>query len=206
MGVGRMHLRRLVKLGFYFCAYFTKRDHSANLFDGIRTILHFHVMIHSSYGGITQSGLNIIQCRAWQTGAIYSKQGTTGRSVVFSGPVRDFIVVLHQFQSPTQNFSVLYLTAILVIVHVRYSSLIGDEAEMASRRAGSRGGRLGRSPPLKPTKESFFSVILYNSANSICDIRPMFCHSKVMKYAFSLLQYRSCYETWLPNITEIGPP
>jgi len=49
------------------------------------------------------------------------------------------------------------------------------------------GGRLGRSPSLKPMKVTFFTMILYNSENSICDIRlfchPLFCHSNVVKQA-----------------------
>ena len=38
---------------------------------------------------------------------------------------------------------------------------------------------------------SFFTMILYNSENSICDIslcRPLLCHSSVVKYTSSLLQ------------------
>jgi len=36
-------------------------------------------------------------------------------------------------------------------------------------RGGSRGGRLGRSSPLKLTKVNLFTIILYNSENNICD-------------------------------------
>jgi len=72
-----------------------------------------------------------------------------------------------------------------------------------------QGGRLGRSPTLKPTKVTFFTIILYNSENNIHDIRPFFrhlCyHTSVVKYTSSLLPQRSLYETWLPNITEITP-
>jgi len=106
---------------------------------------------------MTQSGVNIIQWRAWQTGTIYSRRGIR-RGVVFSGPVRDFIIVLHQFQSPTQNFSVLYLTAILVIVHVRHRSLVGDESETASREpapdldGGGPGGQEWWEAPCADTK------------------------------------------------------
>ena len=67
-----------------------------------------------------------------------------------------------------------------------------------------------RSPPLKPTKVTFFTIILYNSGNNIRDIRsffrPLFCHESVVKYTSSLLQCRSRYETWLPDITEISHP
>jgi len=45
-------------------------------------------------------------------------------------------------------------------------------------------------PPLKPTKATLFTMILYNSENDIRDIRPirrpLFCHSSVVKYASSL--------------------
>jgi len=34
--------------------------------------------------------------------------------------------------------------------------------------------------------------------------RSLLCHSSV-EHTSSLLQKRSCYETWLPNITEIAP-
>jgi len=52
--------------------------------------------------------------------------------------------------------------------------------------------RLGRSPPLKPTKVTLFTMILYNTENSIRDIRPfcrpLFCHSSVAKHTSALLQ------------------
>ena len=66
------------------------------------------------------------------------------------------------------------------------------------------------APPLKPTKVTLFTMIFYHSVNSIHDIspfcRPLLCHSSVVKYTSSLLQERSRYETWLPNITETAPP
>ena len=44
-------------------------------------------------------------------------------------------------------------------------------------------------PPLKPTKVTFFTTILYNSENNIRDIRPfcrpLFCHCSVVKYTSS---------------------
>jgi len=47
------------------------------------------------------------------------------------------------------------------------------------------GGRLGRSPLLKLTKVTLFAMILYNSENSIRDIRPfrrpLFCRSSVVE-------------------------
>jgi len=80
----------------------------------------------------------------------------------------------------------------------------------ASRKQGRiQGGRLGQSPPLKPTKVTFFTMIFYNLENSIRDIRPfsrpLFCHSSVVKYTSCLLQLWTRNETWLPNITEIAP-
>jgi len=46
--------------------------------------------------------------------------------------------------------------------------------------------------PLKHTKVTLFTTIFYNSENSIRDIRsfcrPLFCHSSVVKYTWSLSQ------------------
>jgi len=52
-------------------------------------------------------------------------------------------------------------------------------------------------------------MIFYHSENNIHDVRP-FCRllfrcSSVVKFASSLLQQRSRYDTWLPNISEIPP-
>ena len=54
-------------------------------------------------------------------------------------------------------------------------------------------GRLGWSPSfLNLAKVTFFTMILYNSENSIRNIRslcrPLFCHSSVVKYTAFLLQ------------------
>jgi len=55
------------------------------------------------------------------------------------------------------------------------------------------GGRFGRSPLLKPMKVTFFTMILYNLENSICDFKPfcspLFCYSNDVKYTSSLLQW-----------------
>jgi len=55
-----------------------------------------------------------------------------------------------------------------------------------------RGGRLGQSSPLKPTKLILVAMIFYNSENSTRDIRSfcrlLFCHSNVVKDTSSLLQ------------------
>ena len=56
----------------------------------------------------------------------------------------------------------------------------------------TREGRLGPSPPLKPKKVAFITNILYNSENTIRDIRPfrhpLFCHSSAVKYTSCVLQ------------------
>jgi len=50
----------------------------------------------------------------------------------------------------------------------------------------------GAISPLKPKKVTFFTMILYNSENNLCDsrpfCRPLFCHNSVVKYTSSLLQ------------------
>jgi len=50
---------------------------------------------------------------------------------------------------------------------------------------GSRG-LSSQSPPIKPTKVTLFTIIFYNSENSIRYIkpfgRPLFCHSSDAKY------------------------
>ena len=60
-----------------------------------------------------------------------------------------------------------------------------------TNRGGSRRV-IGALAPLKPTKVTFFTMILNNSENSIRDIRPFyrpfFCHSSVVKYTSSFLQ------------------
>jgi len=65
------------------------------------------------------------------------------------------------------------------------------------------------APPLKPTKVSFFTKILYNSEKNIPEIRPFcrpfFCHSSVVKYTSSLTAPKALYETCLSNFTEISP-
>ena len=62
----------------------------------------------------------------------------------------------------------------------------------ASRRSGSRGERLGRSPPPKTYESTFIRHDFVQSQNSIRDIRrfcrQLFCGSSVVKYASSLLQ------------------
>jgi len=68
----------------------------------------------------------------------------------------------------------------------------------------------GGDPPPKAYESNLISHDFCNSENDIRDIRPfcrpLFCHSSVVKYTPFLLQQRSRYETWLPNITEIVPP
>ena len=52
------------------------------------------------------------------------------------------------------------------------------------------GGDWGDRLPLKPTKVTLLTVIMYNSENNIRDIRlfcrPLFCHSRAVKYNSSL--------------------
>jgi len=52
--------------------------------------------------------------------------------------------------------------------------------------------RLPRSLPLKPTKVTLFIMILYNSENSIHNLRPccrlLFCHSSIVMYTSPPLQ------------------
>jgi len=54
------------------------------------------------------------------------------------------------------------------------------------------GSDWGDYPPLKPTKVTLFTMILYNSENSICDIRPscrpLFCHISAVKCTSFLLE------------------
>jgi len=61
-----------------------------------------------------------------------------------------------------------------------------------SRGGSKEAGDWGDRPPLKPTKVTLFTMILYNSENSIRDIRPfchpLFCRSSSAKYTSSLLQ------------------
>jgi len=46
--------------------------------------------------------------------------------------------------------------------------------------------------PIKPAKATLFTMILYNSQNSIRDVRsfglPLFCQSSVVKNSLALLQ------------------
>ena len=69
-----------------------------------------------------------------------------------------------------------------------HPSMPGTRLEKPQEGADS----VGRSPFLKPTKVTLFTVILHISENSIRDIRqfwrPLFFHSSVVKYTSSLLQ------------------
>jgi len=60
------------------------------------------------------------------------------------------------------------------------------------------GSQWGGRPTPKPTKVNIFTMIfLYNSQNSIRDLRPffrpLFCHSSVVKYTLHL-----CYSSFYP--------
>ena len=61
-------------------------------------------------------------------------------------------------------------------------------------RGGSGG--VGRSPPLKPTKETSFTKILYHSENNIRDIRP-FCR---------LFLSQKCCEVYFISLTVYSEP
>jgi len=73
---------------------------------------------------------------------------------------------------------------------------------MTSDQGRIQGGAIGRSAPLKPTKVTFFTMIFYNSENSIGDIRPvcrpLFRHSSVLILQFGKQHWR--YNTSLPSI------
>jgi len=81
----------------------------------------------------------------------------------------------------------------LCSLHLRQPTYASHDLALLSikTRGGSRGAT-GAIAPLKPTKVTLFTMILYNSENSICNIRPfcrlLFCHSNVVKYTSSLLQ------------------
>ena len=69
---------------------------------------------------------------------------------------------------------------------------VADLQEKTESRSGAdTGGDWGDRLP-KTYESSFFTMILYNSENSIRDIRqfcrPLFRHSRVVKYNSSLLQ------------------
>jgi len=59
-----------------------------------------------------------------------------------------------------------------------------SECHAPCTKGGSKEGRLGRSLPPKPTKVALLSMILYNSENSIRDVRlfcrPLYCHSSIV--------------------------
>ena len=60
---------------------------------------------------------------------------------------------------------------------------------------GSRGVTVGVIVPLKPTKVTLFTMILYDSENSTSDARSfgrlLFCENSVVKNALSLLHQPS---------------
>jgi len=79
-------------------------------------------------------------------------------------------------------------------VHTNIESIVwfGFGLNMQRNNQGRIGGLA--TTTLKPTQLTFFTIILYNLENSVCDIRrfcPLFCHSSVVKYTSSLLLLRS---------------
>jgi len=93
----------------------------------------------------------------------------------------------------------IWQTEVIILIHKK-----GDKREYINYQAmsllslpGKVYAKSGADPegaisPLKPTKVTLFIMILYNSENSICDLRPFcrpfFCHSSLVKYTSSLLQ------------------
>jgi len=73
-----------------------------------------------------------------------------------------------------------------------YISVVFPDSNIVYPKNATRADPGGRSLPLKPTKVTFFTMILCNSENSVRDIRPfcrqLFCHRSVVKYTSSLLQ------------------
>jgi len=65
--------------------------------------------------------------------------------------------------------------------------------KLISKLRGESRGAIGAIAPLKPAKVTLFTMILCNSENSIHEIRPFChpfsCHSNVVKYTSSLLQW-----------------
>ena len=65
---------------------------------------------------------------------------------------------------------------------------------MSSSCPCSGGARdaAGAIAPVKPTKVTLFTIILYSSENNIRDIEPfrrlLFCHTNFFKHTSSLLQ------------------
>ena len=70
--------------------------------------------------------------------------------------------------------------------------------------------RLGRSLPLKATKVTLFTMILYNSENSIHSLRPFCLHCLVTAMLWCILHLPYSSDTAMrldqPNITETSPP
>jgi len=85
-----------------------------------------------------------------------------------------------------------------------------DDSVAGSDPAGMGGGAIGAITPLKPMEVTLFTMIFYNSENNISDwkpfCRPLFCHSSVVQYTASLLQWWNRYETWPSNISWTAPP
>ena len=69
-----------------------------------------------------------------------------------------------------------------------------DNSLNAVRQGRIQGGKLGRYPPLKPTKVTSFIMTVNNSENSIRDIRPfwrpLFCPESAMKYSIASIRLR----------------
>jgi len=74
-------------------------------------------------------------------------------------------------------------------MYPKQANVLGRKSVQSS---GGSGGDLDDRPLYNLRQCLLFTMILYNSENSIRDIRPfcrpLFCHSSVVKYTSSLLQ------------------
>jgi len=77
------------------------------------------------------------------------------------------------------------------------------------RSGADLGGDWGDRPP-ETNESSFIHHVFLQFGNGIRDIKPFCCplfrHSSTVKYTWSFLQQRSCFDASLPNVTEINPP
>jgi len=66
-------------------------------------------------------------------------------------------------------------------------SNMGRQTCFLLRAGADPGGAIGTIAPLKPTKVNFFTMILHNLENSICDLRPFCFHCFVTAVLWSIL-------------------
>jgi len=138
----------------------------------------------------TRGPLPITWCVKQQIHNVWNRKGKTSECVIKIITQYQYITSLYQWDACGRGFSdTIVPLSIPLLVHVGgYRPVFRSGAN--TFRSKSRGGRLGRSLPLKPKKLSF-TMILFNSGNSIRNLRPfcpMFCHISVVKYTSSLLE------------------